>query len=168
MQKKLVLFVMTFLLALTGLAFAGSSTANGWYEGKEIYYLDKGFEDNLHHREWADIYVIGGDRAYQANVVEFIPGERGYSPHWDVNVVHTAPGATLDDIVASPYVSEHYSMDGVLFDDVGDILAAQKAGLVKIEEPGLIVLCPIVSAQAADAPGNNPKSEDFQPFPDTF
>ncbi len=41
MQKKLVLFVMTFLLALTGLAFAGSSTANGWYEGKEIYYLDE-------------------------------------------------------------------------------------------------------------------------------
>jgi hypothetical protein len=63
--------------------------------------------------------LIGGDRAFQANVAEFIPGEPGYSPHWNVNVVHTAGGVTLADILASAYVSAHYPE--ALFDDVEDI-----------------------------------------------
>jgi hypothetical protein len=82
--------------------------------------------------------------------------------------VHTAPGVTLADILASPYVSEHYATEGVLFDDVGDILGAEEDGLVTIEEPGVIVLCPIISERAADAPGNTPLPEDFPPFPATF
>jgi len=65
-------------------------------------------------RIWNDLYLIGGDRAYQGNVAEFIPGEAGYTPHWNVNVVHTAPGVTL----ASPYASAHYPE--ALFDDVED------------------------------------------------
>jgi len=146
----------------------GVLTANGWYEEEEIYYINLGVEDGdgVSSRRADDIYLIGGDRAYQANVVEFLPGERGYSPHWDVNVVHTAPGKTLDDIVASTFVSEHYPE--ALFDDVEDILDAETAGLVTIETPGVVVLCPIVPAKAAAAPGNTEMSEDFPAFPQTF
>ena len=56
----------------------------------------------------------------------------------------------------------------MLFDDVEDILGAEAAGLVTIAHPGVVVLCPIISEQGAEAPGNTQLSEDFPTFPDTF
>ena len=168
MKRKLYFVIMLLVLALLAVqpVSAGVNTANGWYEGEEIYYIDHGVEEGVTAREENDIYLIGGNRAYQAQVVEFIPGEAGYSPHWNVNVVHTAAGVTLADILASPYASAHYPE--ALFDDVEDILGAEVAGLVTIDHPGVVVLCPVISEQGADAPGNFPLSEDFPPFPDTF
>lgn len=144
----------------------GATTANGWYEEEEIYYILAGVEEGVTERGENDLYLIGDDRKYQANVAEFIPGEPGYSPHWNVNFVHTAEGVTLADILASAYVSEHYPE--ALFDDVEDILDAEAANLVTIEHPGAVVLCPIISEEGAEAPGNTQLSEDFPPFPDTF
>jgi hypothetical protein len=146
----------------------GVSTANGWYEGEEIYYIDLGVEEGVTARGSNQIYLIGGNRMYQAQVVKLIPGEAGYTPHWNVNVVHTAEGKTLTDILSSPYASEHFGAEGVLFDDVEDILDAADAGLVIIVHPGVVVNCPIISEQGADAPGNMALSEDFPPFPETF
>lgn len=146
----------------------GVTTANGWYEGEEIYYIDQGVEAGVTRRGHNQIYLIGGDRMYQAQVVLHIPGEPGYSPHWNVNVVHTAPGKTLADILASPYKSALFESEGVLFDDVEDIRGAELAGLVTIDQPGVVVLCPIISEEGAEAPGNTQLSEDFPPFPQTF
>jgi len=146
---------------------SGVVTVNGWYEGEEIYYIDQGVEEGVTERGENDIYVIGGTpRLYQAHVVEFIPGEAGYSPHWNVNFVHTAEGKTLADILASDYASDLYPE--ALFDDVEDILGAEMAGLVTIAHPGVVVNCPIIPAKAADAPGNTQASEDFEPFPNEF
>jgi hypothetical protein len=168
MLRKVTVAILVLALGLiaAGSASAGASTANGWYEGEEIYYIDQGVEPGVVERGLNQIYLIGGNRAYQAQVVLFIPGEPGYSPHWNVNVVHTAPDVTLADILASPYASGRYPE--ALFDDVADILGAEAAGLVTIDHPGVVVLCPIISEQGADAPGNVPLSEDFPPFPDTF
>jgi hypothetical protein len=149
---------------MAGAALAGVITANGWYEAEEIYYLDLGLEEGVTQRGENDLYLIGGNRMYQANVAEFIPGEAGYSPHWNLNLVYTAEGVTLADILASGYASEHYPE--ALFDDVEDILAAEAAGLVYVFHPGLVVLCPVVSEEAAEAPGNTEASEDFLPFPE--
>lgn len=146
----------------------GVQTANGWYGGEEIYYLLLGVEEGVSTRGENDLYLIGGNRMYQANVAEFIPGQAGYSPHWIVNVVHSAEGVTLTDILNSGYASEHYGDEGVLFDDVEDIRAAAADGLVTVATPGVVVLCPIVSEEAADAPGNTALSEDFPPFPESF
>jgi hypothetical protein len=154
---------LTPMFAMGG---GGVLTANGWYEGEEIYYIDAGVEEGVTERGENDLYLIGGNRAFQANVAEFIPGEAGYTPHWNVNVVHTAEGITLADILASPYASAHYPE--ALFDDVEDILDAQAAGLVTIFAPGVVVLCPVISEQGAEAPGNTEASEDFPPFPETF
>ena len=167
MLRKLTILTQVALLSLIIIlpVSAGATTANGWYEGEEIYYILGGVEDVTARGE-NDLYLIGDDRAFQANVAEFIPGEAGYTPHWNVNVVHTAPGKALADILASPYVSSHYPE--ALFDDVGDILAAEAAGLVVIETPGVVVLCPIISEAGAEAPGNTELSEEFPPFPDTF
>lgn len=169
MLRKLMfaILIVSIGLVLVPLAIAqdGATTANGWYEGEEIYYILGGVE-NTSQRGQNDLYLIGGDRAYQANVAEFIPGEAGYSPHWNVNVVHTAEGVTLADILDSPYVSTHYPE--ALFDDVEDILDAQAAGLVTIDHPGVVVLCPVISEEGAEAPGNTELPEDFPPFPDEF
>jgi hypothetical protein len=162
----LLLAAVSQLLVAASSASAGVLTANGWYEEEEIYYILSGVEEGFTEIGDNQLYVIGGDRAYQANVALFIPGEAGYSPHWNVNVVHTAPGVTLDDILASPYASAHYPE--ALFDDARDIMAAQASGLVVIEQPGQVVLCPIISEKGAEAPGNNELSEEFPPFPPTF
>ncbi|MGD8585300.1 MAG: hypothetical protein PVH65_11755 [Chloroflexota bacterium] len=170
MRKSwLLLLVILFVLAVAATASAsgGATTANGWYEGEEIYYI-LGGEEDVAQRGQNDLFVIGGDRTYQANVAEFIPGEAGYSPHWNVNVVHSAPGVTLADILASPFASEHFDDEGVLFDDAEDIRAAQDEGLVTIEQPGVVVLCPVISEEGAEAPGNTQLSEEFPAFPDTF
>ena len=170
MKRKLVLLlsVMAILLMVTAAASAspGATTANGWYEGEEIYYILGGVEAGVTARGGNDLYLIGGDRMYQANVAEFIPGEAGYTPHWNVNVVHTAEGVTLNDILASGFASTHYPE--ALFDDVEDILDAQEAGLVFIDHPGVVVLCPVISKQGAEAPGNTELTEDFPSFPDNF
>ena len=168
MKRKLYFVILLLVLALLAVqpVSAGVSTANGWYEGEEIYYIDQGVEEGVTARGENDIYLIGGNRMYQAQVVELLPGEAGYSPHWNVNVVHTAEGVTLADILASPYASDLYPE--ALFDDVEDILGAQAAGLVTIDHPGVVVLCPVISEQGADAPGNFPLSEEFPPFPNTF
>ena len=167
-RATIAVLAVIFSLTIVAPTFAdgGATTANGWYEGEEVYYILGGVEEGVTERGKNDLYLIGDDRAFQANVAEFIPGEPGYSPHWNVNVVHTAPEKTLADILASPYVSAHYPE--ALFDDAGDILAAQEAGLVVIEHPGVVVLCPIISEEGAEAPGNTELSEDFPPFPDTF
>jgi hypothetical protein len=162
----LVLALGLIIVAGAASAKGGATTANGWYEGEEIYYILGGVEEGVTERGKNQLYLIGGDRTYQANVALFIPGERGYSPHWNVNVVHTAADVTLADILASDYVSAHYPE--ALFDDVEDILDAQEAGLVTIDHPGVVVLCPVISEKGAEAPGNTQLSEDFPPFPDTF
>lgn len=169
MLRKVMFMMLVLVLSLmvvAGSASAGATTANGWYEGEEIYYILGGVEEGVTERGENDLYLIGGDRVYQANVAEFIPGEAGYSPHWNVNVVHTADGVTLADILTSPYVSGHYPE--ALFDDVEDILEAEAAGLVTIVKPGVVVLCPIISEKGAEAPGNTELPEEFPPFPDTF
>jgi len=163
---KMALLILVASFVATGSVFAGAMTANGWYEEQEIYYILRGVEEGVTERGFNQLYLIGGDRAYQGNVAQFIPGEPGYSPHWNVNVVHTAFGKTLDDILASGYASEHYPE--ALFDDVEDILDADAVGLITIDHPGVVVLCPIISEQGADAPGNNQLTEDFPPFPNTF
>jgi hypothetical protein len=154
-------------LMIAAPTFAGVKTANGWYEGEEIYYIDNGTETGVTERGENDIYLIGGDRDWQAQVVLHIPGEPGYSPHWNAHLVNTAEWVTVADIVASPYVSEHYPE--ALFDDVEDILDAEAAGLVTITGLGVVVHCPIIPEMGAEAPGQDEASEDFpRPWPETF
>jgi len=164
---------MTVLIIVASFVAAGSvsagvftadgvTTNNGWYNGEQIYYIDQGFEKKAERQHLSDIFLIGGPRIYQANVVETIPGAPGYSPHWDVAIVRTADGVIVQDIIDAGLASDLFESDGVLFDNADDILEAEFEGLVTITEPGLIVNCPIVSVSAADAPGNVQASEDFE------
>ena len=167
-RTKMKVLVLLISLLIVAAVFAdkpaetGVLVVNGWYEGEEIYYIDLGVEEGVSERGQNDIYVIGNvPRVYQAQVVEFIPGEAGYSPHWNVNLVHTTPGVTVGDILDAGLLSEHYVEDGVIFDDVEDIWDAVDLGLITIIRPGVVVLCPVVAEEAEDAPGTIAGPEDF-------
>lgn len=157
---------------IPALAKKGAIVVNGWYEEEEIYYINGGREEGVTERGENQIYLIGGERMYQAQVVLHIPGEPGYSPHWNVNVVNTANGYTIQDIINAGYAAVNYHISGgenLLFDDAADILAAEAAGLITIAHPGIVVLCPIVPEAVANAPGNTRLPEDeFPPFPSEF
>lgn len=165
---KLVILTSFLFMFYAGSAGAGVTTVNGWYEGEEIYYIDLGMEKRVTERGENQIYLIGvPPRTHQANVVLFIPGEPGYSPHWNVNVVHTTEGVIVQDIIAAGLASPLFFVPdengenlGTLFDNVEDILRAEELGLVTIERPGVVVLCPIISEPAAEAPGNKALPED--------
>lgn len=147
--------VLASVLALSP-AQAGNVITNGYFGGHEIYYIDQGLEKKPDRSHTSDIFLIGGNRVYQPNVVATVPGQPGYSPHWDVVVVHTAPGYTVGDIMNAGLAGS-----GVLFDSAEDILEAARRGLVTLTEPGLVVLCPVVSGATANANGHTEAPENF-------
>ena len=158
MMKNWITASIALALTLSfSLAHAGKLITNGYFGGQEIYYIDQGLEKKSSRNHTSDIYLIGGNRVYQANVVATIPGQPGYSPHWDVVVVNTAPGVTVGDITSSGLAG-----NGVLFDSAENILEAARRGLVTLTEPGLVVLCPIVSAATANANGHSVAPEVFE------
>ena len=67
-KTKITVLALFVSLIVTGQVFAGATTANGWYEEEEIYYILRGVEEGVTERGENDLYLIGGDRAYQANV----------------------------------------------------------------------------------------------------
>lgn len=140
-------------------AHAGNVITNGYFGGHEIYYIDQGLENKTGRNHTSDIFLVGGNRVYQPNVVSTVPGQPGYSPHWDVVVVHSAPGYTVGDIMNAGLAGT-----GALFDSAEKILEAARLGLVTLTEPGLVVLCPIVSAATADANGHTAAPEVFTPL----
>ena len=79
MVRRVTVMALTIALGLivAASASAGVPTANGWYEGEEIYYIDRGIEEGVTERGENDLYLIGGDRVWQAQVVEFVPATRG-------------------------------------------------------------------------------------------
>ncbi len=160
MKKNYLTTIAVLALAFSSsLAHAGKIITNGYFSGQEIYYINQGMEKKTDRMNTSDIYLIGGDRMYQSNVVATVPGVPGYSPHWDVVVVKTAPGYTVRDIMNSGLAG-----NGVLFDSAENILEAARRGLVTLTEPGIVVLCPIVSAATADANGHTEAPEEFMPL----
>ena len=160
MKKNYLTTIAVLALTLSSsLTHAGNIITNGYFGGHEVYYIDQGLEKKTDRNNTSDIYLIGGNRAYQPNVVATIPGQPGYSPHWDVVVVHTAPGYTVADIMNSGLAG-----NGALFSSAENILEAARRGLVTLTEPGVVVLCPIVSAATADANGHGAAPETFMPL----
>ena len=160
MKKNYLTTIAVLTLALSSsLAHAGKIITNGYFGGQEIYYINQGMEKKTNRNHTSDIYLVGGDRVYQPNVVATIPGQPGYSPHWDVVVVNTAPGYTVSDIMNAGLAGT-----SALFDSVEDILEAARMGIVTLTEPGIVVLCPIVSAATANANGHTESPETFMPL----
>jgi hypothetical protein len=137
--------VSLLLTLITPLAHAGGDVLTGWFGGEVFNYKDQGPAKKSFKNGASQIYLVGGNRVHQANVMATIPGEPGFNPNWNVNVVHTAPGIVVQDIIDAGLASPFFLDEGVVFDDADNIIEAVRRGLVSIQIPGIIVLCPVVS-----------------------
>ena len=50
------------------LAYAGGDVVTGWFGGTELNYIDQGLSKDSTKTSASPIYLIGGNRAYQATV----------------------------------------------------------------------------------------------------
>ena len=85
-----------------------------WYKGQKAYYYDFGANDDVAAPIWA--FITGFDSnnkpiflAGQHNIVDVVPGDKGYSAFWKVNLV-TVPSVyapdtlrSVDDVMKSGY-----------------------------------------------------------------
>ena len=153
MYTKVTLATISLLLMLiTPLAQAGGPIVTGWFGGHILNYVDQGPAKDSFKNGASQIYLIGGNRVYQANVLATVQGVPGFNPNWNLNVVHTAPGVVVQDIINAGLASPFFSGQGVVFDNVNNIIEAVRRGLVSIQMPGIIVLCPVVSDNKTPIP----------------
>ncbi len=163
MKTKLGTTLVALIVLLgSAAAQAGEMVLNGWYKGKEVFYTDAGPQKNVEGQPTNDIYIIGDIRKYQAHIVETVLEDADYSPLWDVHIVHTKPGVTVQKIIDAGLASPHFPTDGVVFDNIEDIKKAEKMGLVSVEKPGVIVLCPVLTPAQVNDPANTPVPKNFK------
>lgn len=162
MKKILVLLLAVLLLMLTACAPQAAEmpkaelpAGKAWADGKEIYFVhteasDPGVAETLTNmmespvilvpsladipaESLANVYVftngVAGDGpfGFQADVFDNPPGSDGYTPLRSLNVV------TWTDESAARELTH-----------VDDVLAAESAGEVTIEQPGVVINMPFV------------------------
>ena len=160
MKKLLVMLVALFILSACSSAQQGPAKAElpaggAYAEGKEIFFVhteasDAAIAETLTNMmkspvlyvpalaeapesALANVYVFSngvqgkGPLGFQADVFDNPPGTPGYSPLRRLNVVAWADGATARELKSA-----------------ADVLAAEKAGEVTIEQPGVVINMPFV------------------------
>lgn len=162
MKKLTLLLLVTFTLIMTACAPQQSGPAKAelpagkaWADGKEIYFVhteasDAGVAEkltnmmkspvmlvpslaNVPEEALANVYVFTngvegtGPFGFQADVFDNPPGSDGYSPLRQLNVIAWAEGVTARELTS-----------------VDDVLAAETAGELTIEQPGVVINMPFV------------------------
>jgi hypothetical protein len=108
----------------------------GFYNGKTVRYLDFGPIKLRPGNKLAPIWVFTNGADGQRNVIDVVPGDRGYSPLWRVVMVTWA-----DD--ASPRVLR----------SAGQVKAAAAGGEVTLKRTSTVVNCPVVGFRQKETPG---------------
>lgn len=162
-MKKLTLLVLVILTILitacapqqSGPAKAELPAGKAYAEGKEIYFVhteasDAGVAEtltnmmkspvmhvpslaNVPDESLANVYVFtngvegSGPFGFQADVFDNPPGADGYTPLRRLNVVTWTDGSTAREVTS-----------------VADVLAAESAGELTIEQPGIVINMPFV------------------------
>ena len=156
----LIIVVLTFIVAACapqqeGPAKAELPAGKAYAEGKEIYFVhteasDPGVAEtltnmmtspvihvpslaNVPDEALANVYVFtngmegSGPFGFQADVFDNPPGTDGYTPLRRLNVATWVDGVTAREITS-----------------VADVLAAESAGELTIEQPGVVINMPFV------------------------
>jgi hypothetical protein len=156
----LILIILVFVVAACAPKAADMPKAElpagkAWADGKEIYFVHTEASDagvaqtltdmmkspvievpalaNVPDEALANVYVFtngvegSGPFGFQADVFDNPPGTDGYSPLRRLNVVTWAEGVTAREITSAT-----------------DVLAAETAGEVTIEQPGVVINMPFV------------------------
>jgi hypothetical protein len=162
-MKKITLFISALLILILaacspqqeGPAKAELPAGKAYAEGKEIYFVhteasDPGVSEtltnmmdspvvhvpslaNVPEEALANVYVFtngvegSGPFGFQADVFDNPPGTDGYTPLRRLNVITWADGANVRELTAT-----------------ADVLAAETAGELTIEQPGVVINMPFV------------------------
>jgi hypothetical protein len=103
------------------------NATEGFYRGQTIEYLDFGPVKLKPGNKVADIWSVTNGLEGQYNIVDVVPGQKGYTPLWDVNLVTWKDGATKRKLTSAAAVRK-----------------ALSAGEVTIKEAGIVVNCPVI------------------------
>ena len=161
-MRKWAVVAVLLLIAFAGVAVgyylnpAGVPPVKGYTEGKEIHFIHTEASDpnvaalltemmaspvlvvpslaEAPEEMLADVYVFkngvrgDGPFGFQADVFDHPPGTKGYRPLRSVNLVAWTNGAAARELRSA-----------------AEIKAAENAGEIAIEEPGVVVNMPLLS-----------------------
>ncbi len=101
--------------------------ALGFYRNQVVEYLDFGPIKLRPGNKVADIWGVTNGANGQHNVIDTVPGKKGYSPLWDVNLVTWKAG-----------------VEPRLLRSAAAIRAAVRAGDATVKKAGVVVNCPLI------------------------
>jgi hypothetical protein len=99
----------------------------GFYRGQTIEYLDFGPVKLKPGNKVADLWSVTNGGEDQYNIIDVVPGQKGYTPLWDVNLVTWKTGVTPRKLTSAAAVRK-----------------ALKAGEVTVKKAGVVVNCPVI------------------------
>jgi hypothetical protein len=134
LKKALLLAVVAAALGIVAAPAMGDSirhfpqkATEGFYRGQTIEYLDFGPVKLKPGNKLADLWSVTNGVDDQYNIVDVVPGQTGYTPLWDVNLVTWKDGATPRKLTSAAAVRR-----------------AVKAGEVTVKQAGSVVNCPVI------------------------
>jgi hypothetical protein len=108
-------------------AAAKQPVVPGFYEGKTVRYYNFGPIKLRAGNKLAPIWTVTNGVAGQHNIIDIVPGEKGYSPLWQVSKVTWKTGATPRLLRSADAVKQ-----------------ASAAGEVTIAPTSTVVNCPVL------------------------
>jgi hypothetical protein len=99
----------------------------GFYRGQVVEYLDFGPVKLAKGNKTADIWSVTNGPEGQYNIIDVVPGQKDYTPLWDVVLVTWKDGITPRKLTSRAAVRK-----------------ALAAGEVTMKEPGIVVNCPVI------------------------
>jgi hypothetical protein len=133
--RKFLLLLLTAAL-LAAPAWAGvamepvrhfdQKLTTGFVKGRSVQYLDFGPLKVTPGNKLAPIWVFTNGAKGQRNVIDVVPGDKGYSPLWQVNMVTWTGG------------------NARVLRSAADVRKAVAAGEAKVKKTKIVVNCPVV------------------------
>jgi hypothetical protein len=134
MKKAVLALALTVALGLVAapamadtIRHFSQKASEGFYRGQTIEYLDFGPVKLKPGNKIADIWSVTNGVEGQYNIIDVVPGQKGYTPLWDVNLVTWKAGTTPRKLTSAAAVRK-----------------AVAAGEATVKEPGIVVNCPVL------------------------
>ena len=129
-MKRLVTLLVVALAVASPAAARGPAkqpVTPGFYRGQSVGYFDFGPIKLKPGNTLAPIWAVTNGASGQHNIIDVVPGQHGYSPLWQVNMVTFKSGVTPR-----------------LLRSKSDVDAAVKAGDVTVKQTSAVVNCPVL------------------------
>jgi hypothetical protein len=134
MKKVVLVLALAGALGLVAGPAMGDSirhfpqqATEGFYRGQTIEYLDFGPVKLKAGNDVAPIWSVTNGVDGQYNIIDVVPGQKGYTPLWDVMLVTWKSGAKKGLLTSAAAVKK-----------------ALAAGTVTMKRAGVVVNCPLI------------------------